>query len=151
MKKLMLGSGNAPGNGPEWINVDVVDFGNNVVHDLSRFPWPFAADEFDAVVATDILEHIIDAVGFINEMIRVGKPGCAYRVQVPNAAFPVAVWTDPEHIRGFSERSFDYWQRGTNLCNRYGASKNKGGFFIEGLVVRPLNNNLVFTFRKAAP
>jgi len=149
MKKLMLGSGNKPGEGPGWVNVDVVAFGNNVVHDLAVFPWPFDDDTFSHVEATDILEHFTDAVGFINEMIRVGKPGCTYRVQVPSAAFPEAVWTDPEHVRGFAKRSFDYWQKGTNLHDRYGDSKHRGKFFISGLVATPLNFNMVFTFAKA--
>jgi len=147
--KLMLGSGNAPGRGEEWVNIDIVNFGNNIVHNLSEFPWPFSDNFFAHVEATDVLEHIVDAVRFINEMIRVGQVGCTYHVQVPNAAFPEAVWTDPEHIRGFAMRSFDYWQKGTNLYTHFGASKHQGKFFISDLKVEPLNNNLVFTFRKA--
>lgn len=148
--KLMLGSGNQR-EAPDTVRVDIVDFGNNVVHDLSVRPWPFADDTFDHVEATDILEHMQDAVAFINEMIRVGKPGATYRVQVPSAEFPEAVWTDPEHVRGFAPRSFDYWLPGSNLMLHYGASKHQVRFFIEDLEVRKLNSNLVFTFKKARP
>jgi len=147
--KLMLGSGKQRGE-ENCVRVDVVDFGDNVVHDLSVYPWLFEDNTFDEIEATDILEHMIDAVGFINEMIRVGKPDCAFRVQVPSAEFPEAVWDDPEHVRGFGMRVFDFWQRGTNLQQRYGASKNKGRFFIKDLMVSKLNYNLVFEFRKDA-
>ena len=144
----MVGSGSAPGVGDDWTNIDIVDFGNNIVHDLSKYPWPFDDNTFDYIEAVDILEHILDAVSFINEMIRIGKQGCKFKIQVPNAKYPEAVWTDPEHIRGFTSRSFDYWHPGTNLFKRYGESKNQRTFFINDLIVKELNYNLVFIFTK---
>ena len=154
-KCLNLGSGNAeilsrfPSlKDHELTNVDVVDFDNNVVHDLRVTPWPFETDTFDEIVAIDILEHFVDAVSFINEMIRVCKPGGRVFVQVPSAEYPEAVWTDPEHIRGFWEQSFDYWVKGSVLNENYGGSKTKGHFFIRDLVVEKLNRNLTFSFRK---
>lgn len=145
---LMLGSGKVPG-GEGWVNVDIEDFGNNVIHDLQECPWPFEDDAFEHIEGIDVMEHMFNLKDAVNEMIRVGKPGCTYKIQVPSAEFPEAVWTDPEHWHGFAPRSFDYWQRGNNLCDHYGLSKNKGRFYIENIKVEKLNFNLVFTFTKA--
>jgi len=154
-KCLNLGSGNAeivrrfPALAECDITaVDLMDFGNNVVHDLSIFPWPFENDAFDEILAIDILEHIPDCVGAINEMIRVCKPGGHIFVQSPNAAYPKSVWADPEHLRGFAKCSFDYWVRGLPLFQNYGRSHNRDMFFIDHLEVAELNKNLTFSFRK---
>jgi len=152
---LNLGSGNAeivgrfPGLAEyDIVNADLMDFGNNVVHDLSRFPWPFPDDTFDEILAIDILEHMPDCVGAINEMIRVCKPGGHMFVQSPSAAYPEAVWTDPEHLRGFAKQSFDYWVKGSDLETSYGRSHNRDRFFIDRLEVAELNMNLTFSFHK---
>ena len=156
MKKcLNVGSGNDPLlprfpflENHEMVNVDIMDFGNNVVHDLSVFPWPFETDTFDEIIAIDIIEHFWDAVAFVNETLRVCKPGGHIFVQAPSAAFPEAVWADPEHVRGLTEKSFDFWVKGSLLNQHYGQSKTKGRFFITDLVVEKLNLNLTFSFRK---
>lgn len=147
--KLNVGCGRE-NLGPEWEHIDLVDFGHNVAHDLNSLPWPFADDSFDEVRAVDILEHLRDAVGTINEIIRVLRPGGVAMIQVPDARHPEHTWTDPEHLRGYMPRTFDYWVRGSDLCEAYGASKNRGWFFVEGLTVEAKNFNLTFRFKKSA-
>ena len=150
-KRLCLGSGNAAEKGDGWVNIDVEDFGNNIVHDLDAMPWPFADNSFVEVKAVDVLEHLNNIVPAINEIIRILKPGGKAFVQVPNGKYPEYVWTDPEHKRGFGERAFEYWDKTKGLCKHFGKSHNKGKYFITNLKVRPLNLNLVFTFEKAQP
>ncbi len=149
MRRLCVGSGENPELNPGWENVDIVDFGNNHVHDLEVMPWPFPDNYFDEVKAIDILEHIDKVVPAINEIIRITKPGGQILIQSPNAKYPEYVWIDPEHKRGFADRSFDYWDKSKPLCISYGRSHNKDKFFITNLKVEPLNFNLVFKFNKA--
>lgn len=44
---------------------------------------PFADEEFDRVVAAEVLEHIVDDAGAITELVRVLRPGGTLAVTVP--------------------------------------------------------------------
>ena len=154
--KLCLGSGNKPEKGPEWVNVDAESFGNNVVHDLDTFPWPFEDNSFDEIKAIDVLEHLDNPTEAINEMIRISKPNGKIKIQVPNAAYPEYWGIDPQHRRGFATLSLDYWERGNGLNRSFGKSHNHGKYFIKNLKVEKSHfvvheiqaSNLTFTFEK---
>lgn len=65
---------------------------------------PFAAGVFAGVVAKDVLEHVDDPIGVLAELRRACRSGGRLLVIVPRA-IPRAVWDDPTHIRGFTERA----------------------------------------------
>jgi SAM-dependent methyltransferase len=71
---------------PDWINIDIVPHGPEVIqHDLSRgIPLPDAS--CDVVYHTAVLEHMrrSDAAAFLAECYRVLKPGGIVRVGVPD-------------------------------------------------------------------
>ena len=50
-------------------------------------PCPAGTDEFDVVVAADIIEHIVDTDWFLQELSRVTKPGGHILVTTPNLLF----------------------------------------------------------------
>jgi len=55
----------------------------DVVHDLTK-KLPFGDDEFDMVVACEIMEHLVDTGFFLKEIKRVLKPlGCLI-ISIPN-------------------------------------------------------------------
>ena len=54
---------------------------------------PYPRDCFDAVILSEVLEHIDDDVGALREAYRVLKPGGVLAVTVPNANYPL-LW-DP--------------------------------------------------------
>lgn len=68
-------------------------------HDL-----PFTADAFAGAVAKDVLEHVQDPLRVLNELSRTSRTGARLLVVVPRA-IPRAVWDDPTHVRGFTERA----------------------------------------------
>ena len=71
---------------PDWINIDIVAHGPQVIaHDLSRgIPLPDAS--CDVVYHSAVLEHLrrADAAAFLAECRRVLRPGGVLRVAVPD-------------------------------------------------------------------
>lgn len=83
MRRLNLGC--ATDIHPGWVNLDRLDFGQEVIADLVD-GLPFEDDEFDAIVAN----HSINGIRFddldraLRELLRVLKPDGTLRVLVPS-------------------------------------------------------------------
>jgi SAM-dependent methyltransferase len=83
------------------LDEDVIEkAGNNVgqLPDLTLtraniYSQPFASEHFDAVILSEILEHIDDDVRGLKEVYRLLKPGGVVAITVPNANYPF--WWDP--------------------------------------------------------
>ena len=80
----------------------------DIVHDLDVTPWPVDDDAFDRVICTDVLEHLRDVPAVMKEIYRVCSDGAVVEIQVPTGTSS-DVFIDPTHLRGFSFRSFDYF------------------------------------------
>jgi predicted SAM-dependent methyltransferase len=83
-KKLNLGCGYR--FHPDWVNVDFIKTGENVIaHNLLKGV-PFPDNEFDAVYHSHVLEHftLADGKAFVQECYRVLKPGGIIRTAVPD-------------------------------------------------------------------
>jgi SAM-dependent methyltransferase len=63
------------------------------LHNANLYQLPYASDTFDAVIFSEILEHIDDDVAGLKEAYRVLKPGGVVAITVPNANYPF--WWDP--------------------------------------------------------
>lgn len=86
-KKLNLGSGLKKYDG--FLNVDKSPLNNpDQVVDLEQLPWPWEDNEFDHIVAKDILEHLgntgEDFIKILKEMYRVSTTGAIWEVIVPH-------------------------------------------------------------------
>ena len=127
MIRINLGCGMRPE--PGWANVDRVAMpGVNVVHDLDVLPWPFSSRSADEIKGEDIFEHVADPLGFMAECHRILLPGGSLRLrttwwQAENA------YSDPTHRRFCTDKTFDYWCRGTGFFERYGAAYAQGAEF----------------------
>jgi SAM-dependent methyltransferase len=73
------------------------------VHRASIYSMPYPQDCFDAIILSEVLEHIDDDVRGLCEAFRVLKPGGVLAVTVPNANYPF-LW-DP--INKLLERHFN--------------------------------------------
>jgi hypothetical protein len=107
-KKLNMGSGlkKLPG----YVNVDSEDYCDpDVTMDLNQLPWVFEDDEFQHVVAKDILEHLgysnTKFIDIIKEMYRVSENGAVWEVQFPHHRCDHA-WDDPTHLRPITPGTF---------------------------------------------
>jgi SAM-dependent methyltransferase len=116
VNRLNLGCGND--TRPGWINLDKKPLpGVDVVHDLNVLPLPFDAEQFDHILAKDVLEHV-DYVPLLRELYRVLRLGGTLAIQVPHFT-SVDNYIDPTHRRLFSVRTFEFFVAGSNLERSY--------------------------------
>ncbi len=104
--RLNLGSGRR--YDPAALNVDVTpDTSPDLVFDLNRRPWPLPDDRFEEVEMRDVLEHLDDTIGTLEEIHRVCRPGARVHIIVPHFSSNGA-FADPTHKRFFALATFDY-------------------------------------------
>jgi SAM-dependent methyltransferase len=86
------------GDGPagRWIGIDpdIASLREHRVANLARacadaLRLPFAAETFDIVIASWVLEHLPQPVTTFGEVARVLRPGGAFFILTPNAAHPL--------------------------------------------------------------
>lgn len=63
------------------------------LHNANLYHLPYADATFDAVILSEILEHVEDDVAGLREAYRVLKPGGVVAITVPHANYPF--WWDP--------------------------------------------------------
>jgi SAM-dependent methyltransferase len=118
VKALDVGCGRTKAAGAIGIDIEPHP-GVDVVHDLDRFPYPFADGEFDRIVASHSLEHLADVVRVLEELHRIAAPGAVVEIEVPHFSSCDA-YTDVTHRHFFGYRSFDYFtEAGLYGVHRY--------------------------------
>ena len=101
---------------PGAVNLDVsAEVGADIVHDLTRLPWPLPSDAFREVYAFDVIEHLDDVVRVMEEVHRICRPGARVHITVPHFSSANA-FTDPTHRHQFSCFSFDYFDESHGLA-----------------------------------
>ena len=86
----------------DWINVDAVDFGQEVVADLGN-AWTFLEDgSVDYIFCKDGLEHQASIEHFLGESARLLKPGGILEVWVPHFKNPSAYRVTHKHWMSWS-------------------------------------------------
>lgn len=130
MDKIYLGAGTDRKDG--FIHVDHLPLeGIDVVHNLMEFPYPFEDNSAEQIMAVDVLEHLANytddkkptVIEFIKECHRILQNGAELFIQTPryDADF---LWIDPSHIRGFHERSMDFFDPTTHYGKTTGFYSN---------------------------
>jgi predicted SAM-dependent methyltransferase len=149
MKMINLGAGKTAVYFPEWVNVDYIKTpGIDVVHNLNEYPWPFKDSTADAIQAIDVIEHLPSHIDgkptvmmFIEECHRILKNKGLLTIQTPHWQSK-NLWIDPTHVRGFDEKSFDYFDPTTDIGKDYGYY-TQAKFRVNSK--RSENDNLTFT------
>ena len=120
---LQLGCGTRPKPGA--INHDRVQHSPDVdvAWDLDQLPWPWVDEQFDRVIALDVMEHLrIDIWQWLAETWRILKPGGLFLLRVPAWNNPNS-YRDPTHhdLRSlWHEETIDYFCPATQLWRDYG-------------------------------
>jgi SAM-dependent methyltransferase len=87
----------------------------DVVHDLNERPWPWADNTIDEIWAKDVLEHLPNTLGTMEELYRITKPGASVYIAVPYWNSWEAI-TDPTHVRQFNEFTFNFFDPTKSQC-----------------------------------
>ncbi|MBS1266581.1 MAG: hypothetical protein MAG795_00548 [Candidatus Woesearchaeota archaeon] len=107
--KLNVGCGHDIKKG--WVNLDVKKRkGVDVVHNLEKYPYPFEDNKFNLILADNVLEHLDDTIGCMNELHRILKPGGKLILKFPYFQHPNA-WVDPTHKKCLTVGTFRYFVR----------------------------------------
>ncbi len=92
----------------------------DVLVDLAHNPLPFQDNTFDTIYCNDVMEHLPDVIGTMEEIYRIGKPDADVYIVSPSMS-SAHYHNDPTHLRAFTSRSFDYFIEGEKLF-KYGYS-----------------------------
>jgi SAM-dependent methyltransferase len=104
--KLNLGCGKNILDG--WVNADRPVDGHipdgTIAIDLEKhLPWK--TDTADEMLLSHVIEHIPNTLHMMEELWRVGKPGCKLTIRCPYGSSDDA-WEDPTHVRPYFIGSF---------------------------------------------
>lgn len=129
VKRLNMGCGYLKLDG--YVNADIsIKVNPDIVVDFSKTRWDeFKDNEFNHIVAKDILEHIPgDFCNVIKEMYRISKNGAIWEIQFPHHRCDHAV-DDPTHIRLLTEKTFKMFDRDVlNKLHQDGRSESMLAF-----------------------
>ena len=97
------------------VNLDITTATDpDVVWDLSKRPWPFEDASIREVFAFDVIEHLDDVLGTMEEIHRICLPGARVHISVPHFSSRNA-YTDPTHRRFFGIGSMEYFSPDSDL------------------------------------
>lgn len=97
--------------------------GVDVVYDLNRVPWPFAASTFDRAICRHSLAHLENVVQAIEELHRILRPGGVLEIVTPHFSSDNA-FTDITSRWFFGSRSMDYFCPNRKLSSyRYSSAE----------------------------
>jgi len=82
----------------------------DLVWDLRKTPWPIPDNQFDIVYAENIIEHLPDTCGIMDEIWRVCREGAVVKIIVPHYT-GFTSWSCPEHYKTFTSITFDYFDK----------------------------------------
>ena len=123
-----------------------VDFAGNVDadvrHDLDAYPYPFADNTFEVIVLRNVVEHVVNVVGLMEEVHRIGRAEADVLITTPHFS-SLYSYQDPTHRRHLALESMDYFTEDTTHSNFYSAARFK-------LVGRGLDFGRSFPFSTVA-
>ena len=72
-------------------------------------------EKFDIILMFEVLEHLDNFIGAMEEIHRISLPGCLVKISVPywNSSF---AYIDPTHKRGFHELTFSFFDPDSEYC-----------------------------------
>ena len=80
----------------------------DVLCDLDHFPYPFADNSFDRILAIHVIEHVSDVMRAFEEFHRLARPGGTVRIETPHYT-DYSSWCDPTHRSHLNSFSFKFF------------------------------------------
>lgn len=100
-------------DGKKFIGVDIVPLnGVDVVHDLTKFPYPFEDECADEIFSSHFVEHLTgdDFIKHMDECWRILKPGGKMQLIHPYC-FSVRAFQDPTHKTFIPSERYFYFNK----------------------------------------
>jgi SAM-dependent methyltransferase len=133
--KLDVGCGTKKCDG--YIGIDRVDDPRvDINHELSVLPWPIGEDTVDEIRMIQVIEHLPDIVGTMEEIHRILKPGGRAVIAYPWYR-SYGAYSDPTHVHFLNDRMIDYFTD-SPYGMRYGYSAKKFTLHRRELVTYPV-------------
>ena len=109
VKPVRIDLGAGPTKHPGSFGVDIWRRASvDLVCDLEQ-PLPFRSDSVDTVYSSHVVEHVRNFVSLMEEVYRICKPEATVQISVPYYTSRGA-FTDPTHIRFFTEYTFQAFE-----------------------------------------
>jgi len=111
-RALEIGCGNFPklkGEGVEYLDKEEANCKPLTVWDLEKTPLPYESNVFDKIVASQVLEHIVNLIPLMKELHRILKKDGILEVWVPYVRDYDHAFGDPTHVRYFDDKTFKYF------------------------------------------
>jgi predicted SAM-dependent methyltransferase len=106
-----------------WVNVDIGEFGQEVVADLSK-PWTFVeSDSVERIHCKDGFEHQPNINHFLAEAVRVLQPGGTLEIWVPHYKNPSAYRFT--HTQWFSWSAFNAFPEPHDVTQMLTVTRNR--------------------------
>lgn len=118
--KLDLGCGQSK-TSPDFIGVDFVKVpGVDVVHDLTKFPYPFKDNSVTEIFSSHFVEHLdgFERAKFMDECYRILIPGGKMRLIHPYYKSIRSVQDFTHKWPPISEHSYLYWDKNWRQANK---------------------------------
>lgn len=107
-------------DGIKYIGVDQSKLtGVDVVHDLTKFPYPFKDDSVDEIVSNHFVEHLTgeDFIKHMDECWRILKLGAKMQLVHPYC-FSARAFQDPTHKTFIPAERYLYFDKNWRLANK---------------------------------
>ena len=93
----------------------------DVAHDLEAFPWPWGNEQFDRIVALDVMEHLhCEVHEWLDECWRILRPDGHLVLRLP-AWDHECGHRDPTHRWFAHPETFAFWDKRTEWYRNYGS------------------------------
>ena len=111
LTKINVGCGNDIRE--DYVNLDSAPLpGVDIVCDIRRFPWAAESDKYELVEMINVLEHVPDTIGTMEEVWRILADGGKAVIRVPY--WNSLHWAgDPTHVKRFSQYSMNFFDPST--------------------------------------
>jgi predicted SAM-dependent methyltransferase len=107
-------------DGVKFTGVDYVKCqGVDIVHDLTKFPYPFKDNSADEIFASHFVEHLTgeDFIKFMDEAHRILKPGAKMELIHPYC-FSARAFQDPTHKTFIPAERYMYFDKNWRQINK---------------------------------
>jgi len=143
--KIDIGCGSSKRKG--FIGIDIIPLnGVDIVHDLSKFPYPFESNTVGEIWMDNVLEHLEKPLRVIEEIYRICEDKAEITISVPYFRSSYAT-IDPTHLNFFGVNWFNYFDPTHIFCQKYQYSK--AHFRVKKIEFdREWKGNMSFTHKK---